>query len=104
MHSFLDVFSSLLQVTRTIIKAWTSSNFGKIPLPTTKLAALEHLKNKLIYNIETTLVPLFLIGSSSFSQVRSTTKKSWMGSKFSQMRPLTAELGALEYLEIPIDL
>ena len=43
--SFLDGSSSFLQVTRTIIKAWTSLNFGKIPSPTTELAALEHLKN-----------------------------------------------------------
>ena len=46
--SFLNGSSSFLQVTRTIIKAWTSLNFGNIPSPTTELAALEHLKNKRI--------------------------------------------------------
>ena len=43
--SFLDWSSSFMQITRTIIKAWTSLNFGNIPSLTTKLAALEHLKN-----------------------------------------------------------
>ena len=33
-----------LQVMRTIIKAWTSLNFGGIPQPTSELAALERLK------------------------------------------------------------
>ena len=40
------VRSSLyLQVTRTCIKSWTSSNFGQIGPLTTELAALEHLIN-----------------------------------------------------------
>ena len=34
-----------LQVTRTYIKSWTSSNFGQIGPLTTELAALECLKN-----------------------------------------------------------
>ena len=34
-----------LQVTRTCIKSWMSSNFGQIGPLTTKLAALERLKN-----------------------------------------------------------
>ena len=33
-----------LQVMRTIIRAWTSLNFGGIPLLTSELAALERLK------------------------------------------------------------
>ena len=37
---------SYLQVTRTYISAWMSSNFGQIPLLTTELAALERLKNR----------------------------------------------------------
>ena len=56
---------SFLQVTRTTIKAWVSSNFGGIPPLTSELAALERLKksnNKLVSN----LAPSFLIGSSSF--------------------------------------
>ena len=42
--SYLDGSSSLLEVTRAIISAWTSLNFSKIPSLTTELAALEHLK------------------------------------------------------------
>ena len=34
-----------LQVTRTCIKSWRSSNFGQIGPLTMELAALEHLKN-----------------------------------------------------------
>ena len=64
MPSTIDGSSSFLQVTRTTIKAWMSLNLDKIPLPTTKLAALEGLKN-LMNDIVTTLSPLFLIGSSS---------------------------------------
>ena len=41
----LDGSSSFLQVTIPTIKAWMSSNFGKIPSLTSELAALEHLKN-----------------------------------------------------------
>ena len=37
---------SFLQVTRATTKAWMSLNFVKIPLRTTELAALEHLKIK----------------------------------------------------------
>ena len=44
--SFLDGSSSFLQVTRPIIKAWASLNFGKIPFLTLELAALECLKNQ----------------------------------------------------------
>ena len=42
----LLIRSSLyLQVTRTCIKSWTSSNFGQIGPLTTELSALEHVKN-----------------------------------------------------------
>ena len=44
--SFFDGSSSFLQVKRTIIKAWTSLNFGKIPSRTTELAASGRLKNQ----------------------------------------------------------
>ena len=40
--------SSFLQVTRTTIKAWMSSNFSGIPPLTSELAALERLKNQTI--------------------------------------------------------
>ena len=43
--SFLIGSSSFLQVTRTCMKAWLSSNFGQIPPPTSKLSALACLKN-----------------------------------------------------------
>ena len=46
-----------------------------------------------------TLAPSFFIGSSSFLQVTRTTIISRMGSNFSQIRPLTAELAALECLK-----
>ena len=36
--------ASYLQVRRTIIKAWMSSNFGGTPPLTAELAALERLK------------------------------------------------------------
>ena len=46
--SFLGGFSSFLQLTRTIIKAWLSLNFVKVPLPATEFAALQRLKNQCI--------------------------------------------------------
>ena len=42
---------------------------------------------KLMYNVVNTLAPLFLIGSSSFLQVRRTTIKSWTCWKFDQIGP-----------------
>ena len=43
--SFLNQSSSFLQVTRTCMKAWMSSNFGQIPTPTQELSALARLKD-----------------------------------------------------------
>ena len=43
--SFLIGSTSFLQVTRTCMKAWLSSNFGQIPPPTPELSALARLKN-----------------------------------------------------------
>ena len=43
--SFLIRSSSFLQVTRTCIKAWMSSNFSQIPPPTPELSAFARLKN-----------------------------------------------------------
>ena len=45
------------------------------------------------------LAPLFFIGSSSFMQVTRTCIISQMGSNFSQIQPLTAELYALKCLK-----
>ena len=53
--SFLIGSFLFLQVMRTIIKAWTSLNFGGIPLPTSELAALERLK-KSNYKLVSSLV------------------------------------------------
>ena len=43
--SFLIGYSSFLQVTRTTIQAWMSSNFGGISPWNAELAALEFVKN-----------------------------------------------------------
>ena len=43
---FLIGSSSFLQVTRTAIKAWMSSNLGRIPPLTSELVALERLKKR----------------------------------------------------------
>ena len=43
--SILNGSSSFLHTIRTTIKAWMSLNFGKIPLITSELAALERQKN-----------------------------------------------------------
>ena len=43
--TFLNRLSSFLQVKRTCMKAWMSSNFGQIPPPTPELSALPRLKN-----------------------------------------------------------
>ena len=63
--SILSGSSSFLHTIRTTIKAWVSLNFGKIPLLTSELAALERQK-KIMNNVVTTLAPSFLIGSFSF--------------------------------------
>ena len=46
--SILNGTSSFLYVTRSTIKAWMGLNFGKIPSLTSKIAALERLKNQSI--------------------------------------------------------
>ena len=95
---FLIGSSSFLQVTRTCIKAWISSNFGKIPRQIMELAALGRLK-KSMYNVVNTLAPSFLIKYSSFLQVTRPIIKSGLSSKSSLIGPCTAELAALEHLE-----
>ena len=54
---------------------------------------------KLTYNVVNTLVPLFLIRSSSYLQVTRTSITSRTSSKLGQIGPRTAELAALERLE-----
>ena len=56
---------------------------------------------KLMCNVVNTLAPPFLIGSSSFLQVRRTTIKSRTSSKFDLIGSWTAELAALERLKHP---
>ena len=73
-------------------------NFSQKPPPTPELSA-NCMSEKLMFSVVNTLAPLFLIGSSSFLQVRRTTIKSWTSSKFDQIGPWTAELATLERLE-----
>ena len=87
-----------MQVTRTTIKAFMSSNLGRIPLLTSELAALERLK-KTSFNLVSTLAPSFLIGSSSYLQVTRTSIISRTSLDFSKIRHRTAELAALERLK-----
>ena len=55
------------------------------------------------HNLVSIVAPLFLIGSSSYLQVTRTSIISQMSLNFSQIRPLTAELAALEHLKkIPL--
>ena len=75
-----------------------SSNFNQIRPLTTELPALERLK-KSMYNAVNTLAASFLIGSSSFMQVRRTTIISLTSLKFGTIIPTTAELAALERLK-----
>ena len=96
--SFLNGSSSFLHTIRTTIKTWMTLNFGKIPLLTSELAALERQK-KLMNNVVTTLAPSFLTGSSSFLQATSKPIIPRMDSKFSGIRLGTYELPALEHLE-----
>ena len=42
--TFSNGSSSFLQVTRSAMKAWMGLNFGKIPSPTSEVAALERVK------------------------------------------------------------
>ena len=52
---------------------------------------------KSIFCVVATLASLFFSGSSSFLQVTRITTISQMSSNFDQIRPLTAELSALEF-------
>ena len=81
MHESLDEFQFRLDTTTDsrVICPWASE--------------------KSMYNVVNTLAPSFLIGSSLFFQVRRTTIISRTSSNFSQIRPMTAELAALERLK-----
>ena len=47
--SYMNESSSLLQVTKTTMKAWMTLNFCQIQQPTTELAARECLKNQCLH-------------------------------------------------------
>ena len=80
-----------------------SSKFGKIRPWTAELAALERLKKSpWTYHGKDVLnasAPSFRMGSSSFLQATRSAIRSRMSSKFSEFRPWTAELPALECLK-----
>ena len=101
--TFLIGSSSFLKVMRTVIRSRICSKCGWIGPWTAELAALERLKKSLLtYNgkdVVNTPALSFLIRSSSFLQVTKTTIRSRLRSKFSKIRPWTAELPALEHLE-----
>ena len=75
-----------------------SSNFSQIQPLTAELSALDGVKNS-IFSVVATLAPSFLFGSSLFLEVTRTFITSRMSSNFDQIRPLTAELSALECLK-----
>ena len=68
--------------------------------PTTDYGVSCHwASEKLMYIVVNTLAPSFLIEFSTFMQVRRATILSRMSSKFSTIRPDTADLAALERLK-----
>ena len=71
---FLDWSSSVLQVTRTTIKAWMSLTLG--PTFHQLHSYLPLIVWRLMFKIVTTLALSFLIGSSSFLQFMRTTIKA----------------------------
>ena len=72
MHKCLNEFEFLLEINYRVICPWKSE--------------------KSTYNLVATLVPAFLIGSSSFLQVMMTTIKSLKSSNFGQIRKRTSLL------------
>ena len=81
--SFFFGSSLFLEVTKTFIISWMSSNFKQIRPLTAELSALECLKNQYFV----------------FLEVTKTSMISWVSSNFKQIQPLTAELSALECLK-----
>ena len=54
---------------------------------------------KWLFSVVNTLMPTFLIQSSSFFHVTRTVIRSRMGTKLGEIQPWTAELAALEHLK-----
>ena len=75
-----------------------SSNIGQIHPLIAELSALECLKNS-IFCVVASLASLFFVGSSSFLQVTRIITISQISANFDQIKPLTAELAALECLK-----
>ena len=105
-HSSTYIFDQIffiLSCNKDSHEIWMSSNFGKIRPWTADLAALECLKKSpFTYNGKAVVnapAPSFLMGSSSFLHATRTAIRSRMNSKFSEFRPWTAELPALECLK-----
>ena len=78
--TFLIESLFFFHLTRTLIKAWMSLKFGRIPPRTYELAALEHPekspKTNNGRNVVTTLMLSIVNGSSLFLQIRRTTIKA----------------------------
>ena len=92
-----------MQVTWTTIKAWMSSNFGRIPQLTSELAALERLKKRhiiLLALMRFIFDRIFFI-LAGIEDNHNITDEFEIG----RFRPQTLELAALERLKnIPMDL
>ena len=101
--TFLIGSSSFFHVTRTAMRSRMSSKFRKIRPWTAELAALERLKKSpWTYHGKDVLnapAPSFRMGSYSFWQATRSVIRSRISSKFSEFRPWTAELPALECLK-----
>ena len=98
--SLLIGSSSILQVTRTTINSWMSSNSGQIGLSTSELLSLEWQK-KPIFDLVQSIVPSILIGSSSNLQVTGAAINSRTRSNFDGIRLFISELFALESQKSP---
>ena len=95
--SFFNQSSSFLQVTR-MHESLDEFKF-RPDTETNTTVICPCASERLLYNVVTTLAPSFLIGSSSYMQVTRTSITSRTSSKFGKIRPMTAELAALERLE-----
>ena len=88
--SFLIGSTSFLQVMRTCMKAWMSSNFGQIPPPNLELSALACLKNCCEHSSTYIFDWIFFIFSGNEDN-----QKSRQSSNFGQIGPRDTELWPL---------
>ena len=96
--SFLIGSYSFLHVTRTVIKAWIEFEFLPYPIANYWISCPWAFE-KWMYNVVSTLAPLFLIWSYSILHVTRTVIKAWMGLKFGKIGPGSTDLAALERLK-----